>query len=827
VSLGSTWPRQKTHLVKRAITCVLFVSALFWAIGSATDRVFLDSGPNSDGFDRKFASGPRYLLNAQAKNHRVAKTTTGTRLSQQFQLEIEVADGDYLVWALDQQTGKWQVLAYPPGFDASKLAGSSIVYDDRFATLASRDGIPLLLFDPQLLEDGGTLWAVSGSYLQYSLHDWLGWTDTGWEATGPPAGADDGMSQMIQAFLNEQMTPLGIYDAKVLLHPATGQQIIYELDNRRYVFASAILPTTQAVLKQLTLMVVLSSPGEIETVTFLVPTPGSLRSAGTYRGYFYRQASDLMVSLGILLRKVSYGGFQVLGESRWLALQGQDTDSVNAILDLLVRDNLATEDDLTAFNSFSQDDQVTAAPGVDPNASTGEPDCPSEDLDWRETRNDYFAVVYSSSSFGWSESFFTLFDQALQEDFERFALLFGEQPPLPITIRVYPNNTFYRCLNALAPEITAGGFSSRIGVREISLLADRVILGQEEGRVRTLNALRHEMAILFLEQLTRGKAPAGLKTAVGVYAEEPLDWTTAASISPSIFQEPRVGWSVLWEDPNAAQNKVLALRAVSTVAYLVDAFGWPAFRAFLRDIATQQGYLQALTGAYDATFLEMQANWQRYYPAFFEERWQANVFYGFDFSKHEQLLAAGAYVAADEALRKDLDFLQSLNDSENVARAERLLDQARLGQEAAVIAGNARRALLQREYQLAIDLADQAEQIYQELGDSRHLDELSAYRSWSQEVIQLRQHLAQLDVEVLAGAASETVDQFLETATRLGELGDIESVDRAEETIEAIEHRRQKAAADRGKAGFLVLGGLLLVRIVLLVRKTPRESKLI
>jgi hypothetical protein len=452
--------------------------------------------------------------------------------------------------------------------------------------------------------------------------------------------------------------------------------------------------------------------------------------------------------------------------------------------------------------------------------------CLLGELRWIESRSPHFAVVTLPEDHELGRQVWTHVVPELQHYYERAARLFDASLLTPIVFRFYPNRQQFYCLNPLASGLPAQRFYHRLGMREIAFISNELNWQQTDWEIELLNNLRYELTLLFVEQLSRGKAPPGLQAGIGAYAQGPQA-IVGQRLTSAEATAPQTSWRFLWESSEAQHNRATAFQSMTTVAYLVDVYGWPAFRQFLQDLATSESYRSALLQTYGVELTEMQTHWQLYYPFFLEGRWRANVFYGFDLEPLEQLLVAGAYADAAEGLRETIAFLESLQEGERIVEAKALLDQAETGLEAGALLRQARQALLRKEYEYSINLADQAQDKYSSLGDQRRLEEIDVYRSWAQEVLETRQAITVLNDRAMAGDADDAAADLLVTWQRLIELDDLAGAAQVEEILREIEVRQKERAQEEAALVVLACTLLLLLRVLLIWRRSPPEARLL
>jgi hypothetical protein len=447
-------------------------------------------------------------------------------------------------------------------------------------------------------------------------------------------------------------------------------------------------------------------------------------------------------------------------------------------------------------------------------------------VSWEENRSAAFAFLHPVGDLT-GASVAADHASALDQDYQRLSKLFESSLPLPITVRVYPTERHYYCLNTLAPDLAIGSTHGHLGTREIALISANI--GADPGRWQQqgLNDLRFELAALFIEHITNGQAPPGLQTGMSLYAEDPaLSFEYRLVQHPPPLDQPDVTWRSLWDSPNLLSDPHRGLQSASIVAYLIDVYGWTSFVEFLKALPTTGSYRQPLLDVYGAELGVLQEHWRQYYPVYFQGRWRANVLYGFDLTVFEQLIAAGAYADAGAGLQEAISFLVQIGDVDKVIEAERLSLLALAGQEADALTRQSRQALLEKDYAAALSFAIQARSKYDDLGDTRRLEELDAYAAVSQEVLDLRSELVDLQGQISPISGVEHAPRLLEIGNRLGQLGDDEGLAVANGMLDALSAQRQQRAVLIILIGGVVVIGLLLIRLALSGTRIPVEVEL-
>jgi hypothetical protein len=455
--------------------------------------------------------------------------------------------------------------------------------------------------------------------------------------------------------------------------------------------------------------------------------------------------------------------------------------------------------------------------------------------DWQELTTNSFAIIFPSDYALLAQILLNNYGETLDAEYARFAATFDAQLSLPVTIRIYPQETDYLELNVLAPQLGPGAMHSHIGSREIALIGANIIANLPRWQIEGLNAFRYELAILFTRQVSEKKAPPGLLAAVGTYAQDPketlgiLDQSSLLPSGMTLESLPLTQkWETLWESEDTSLDLLQLLQATSIVAYLVDAYGWPTLVQYLKNLPTASAYASALESVYKSTFSHLQEQWQAYFPIFTGDRWQFDVLYNYDLSRYAQLVQAGGYSAAVAGLNEAVQLLEKLNNQPAaLEQAGKLLAQAKLGQSAAALALQSRQAFLGGDYAQSIEQADQAEQAYHQLGDTRRLDELAVYRSRAAEILSLRNQAEKLSKGLSPlDAEAGSIIQLADVGARLGSLGDGEGERLVESTLLSLAAVRKHLQSMLSAVGVILAALLLVWRILLVHRKEPVEARL-
>jgi hypothetical protein len=449
-----------------------------------------------------------------------------------------------------------------------------------------------------------------------------------------------------------------------------------------------------------------------------------------------------------------------------------------------------------------------------------------EEYEWRELRTTNFAVIYPAE-YDYLASMVVNIGPILDYEYERLATLFDTSLLTPITIRIYPDLNEFSKLNPLVRVTDESLSHSHIGVREIALIAQNLTINPQAWAADGLNAIRYELAVLFTQQLTDKKAPKGLLSGVGTYAQEPAYLFGLNLQLPTDLKSPP-SMHFLLEEEKLVDNSQYTMGAASIVAFLVDVYGWPYFLEFLKQIATVESTRRAMIDVYEIDQLELQDYWKQYYSYYFESQGASHILYGYDLSPYQRLIEAGAYTEAASQLPDVIAFLEKLKNEESIKQAQALMDQARLGQEGNRLVYEARQSLQSQEYELCILYVNKATEIYNELSDQRHQNELDHFRSLAQEILDMHRAIDQIEVAVsLNSDTGKHVPELLGISQRMSEIGEGQGMVRANGLLETIESRQNHQLMVQRAAGIGLALLLIALRLWMLRWKSSPEAQLL
>jgi hypothetical protein len=284
-------------------------------------------------------------------------------------------------------------------------------------------------------------------------------------------------------------------------------------------------------------------------------------------------------------------------------------------------------------------------------------------------------------------------------------------------------------------------------------------------------------------------------------------------------------WPKIWEHENASLDQDIMLQSLSTVAFLVDQAGWPAFIQFIKRIPASEGYQQALEEIYDVGLADLESRWRNYLPYYKTDRWRSNVLHGIDLGTHRALIEAGAYSEAKRALAETIPVIEQAEDTDLLQEAHQLLEISELGVEAYALLRRSRQSILEGEFEVALDFLEQARSIYLQIGEDRYMDDIELYTVRAAEVLALREDLLEIQSREAAMTEADTA-RLVSIGERLGELGDTAGYASAKQNLANVSARRNSRLILISFISLLVSFGLIAHRTHLIRREGAPESKL-
>lgn len=442
-------------------------------------------------------------------------------------------------------------------------------------------------------------------------------------------------------------------------------------------------------------------------------------------------------------------------------------------------------------------------------------------IDWQSSSTKTFIILYPQE-FSPIGQILTArgLGRALDDEYNRFSALYQTSLPTPVSIRIYPDVRTYSCLNSPTNEIGDETIHSHSGGREIALIGDNIQRNFAVWAAHDINLVRYELSLLFARQVSGDRLPPGLSEAIGRYSQDPAQTLGLLELSWSDWQEPTYTWRSLWD--GGPEDLARQVEAASTVAFLVDRFGWTNFLSFIQSLSSSRSYSHSLEQIYRTEASNLEQQWQAYYPVYFRGRWKTHPVYNYDLSQFQQQIRSEQYLEADKGLQSALEFLQKMEDTDRILYAQRLQIQAKKGQEAEYMFAQSRQAYEGGRYAESLAWLTRSEQLYAEVGTRiYHLDEFSAYRQQVHETLALHVELDRLEADAAASWNTFWLGRRItRLAERLYSLGDIFGHQRAARLATLINSRRQ-AQYLLFATGVIVLALVLLVVRVWLARRMP------
>lgn len=466
---------------------------------------------------------------------------------------------------------------------------------------------------------------------------------------------------------------------------------------------------------------------------------------------------------------------------------------------------------------------------VDGLAASRLPKTIADEFPWDEIRTEHFAVIFQDDMAELANFIVALFGDQLDSEYLRLSSLFEAELPPPISIRIYPTANQFQKLNADPSSFDPESTHAHVGTREIAIIVGNLSLTtmiSVQNQERVLNDLRYELAHLFVAEISSAEAPPGLAVGVATYAQDPLGSPDIGE-GISAFNPGGVSsWPEIWESRDASLDRDLRLQAMSTVSFLVDHSGWPAFIQFMKRIPASENYQQALEETYQLGLSALESKWRGYLPHFKADRWQSNALHGIDLGVHSALIEAGAYSEANRLLDETITVIEQAGDEELLGEAQQLQQTAELGVEAYALLRRSRQSILEGKFEAALAFLGQARSTYRQIDDDRYMDDIDLYAARAEEALALREELVAFQNQ--ADALTDTeMARLVSTAERLGELGDADGYSTAKQILERASARRYSRLLIISAILVLASLGLIAHRIYLIRREVTPESSLL
>jgi len=461
---------------------------------------------------------------------------------------------------------------------------------------------------------------------------------------------------------------------------------------------------------------------------------------------------------------------------------------------------------------------------------------------WDEVRTESFVIIYPLIEGATKETILALYGsqlrpdeqdfghlilyaygKILEEEYHRSQVLLNVELDLPLSVRVYPSESDYHKLNAYAAPMPAGATHSHVGEKEISLIAENIAKDPFVWQVQALNAFRCELSAIAVEKLTKGKAPPGLVAAISQYLLDPREALAAAI--PSARQsmpEPSVGFEELWSDEQVLSDATKLIQAVSTIAFLVDSYGWKRVLDLLNTLPNASSLASAYETVYKIKIDASEKLWRNYYPLYLAERWQYHFLYNVDVESYQKMIQKGAYHDAHTLLAEHIQLLEQLGESQSLIALQELFEMAQGGGQGLTFLQQARQSCAEGDYARCLDNLAKARSNFEFIEDEQRLLEIQALEQVAQDVQNLRQDFEQQKWIALITNSPQSVERLLEISHQLIQLGDKQSEENIVNIIQSLRIRNIVLMTLSLIVFFLVL----LRRIISLRRRGNSETYL-
>ena len=299
---------------------------------------------------------------------------------------------------------------------------------------------------------------------------------------------------------------------------------------------------------------------------------------------------------------------------------------------------------------------------------------------------------------------------AITTAWPQLTALFGTEPSLPLTISF---------VNATNPEMLAGlrwvtdhAWVSANGATAVIVAGQFMALTPIEAG----NVLRNVTSRGFIHAASGGNVSPGLMDGIARYVETPVVARQArlGSLVQGLDQSGALpAWDPIMQGAAPGLTpEVRTATAYAVTAFLVDRYGVAGMREFVGGFATTPDWRENATIVYGQAAADLESAWTQFLPRWFASGWRENAVSAFDLSRAEALFSRGAYeAAASEAERSQRLFLD-LDDQIGLSQVETLLALCAVGLQADSIMADTQAALERHDYETALLLLTNAEDLY-------------------------------------------------------------------------------------------------------------------
>jgi hypothetical protein len=381
---------------------------------------------------------------------------------------------------------------------------------------------------------------------------------------------------------------------------------------------------------------------------------------------------------------------------------------------------------------------------------------------------------------------------AVVDAWPQLTALFGTEPRTPLTI------TF---VNQTNPEMLAGmrwvtdsAWVAPDGASAYVLAEPFLALTPIEAG----NLLRNLTSRGFIWTASAGRIPPGLLDGIARYVELPL-----------VAQQARLGSLVQGLDQNgtlppwdlilggaapglSAEERTATGYAVT--AFVADRYGVAKLRDLVTGFATVPDWRQNTKAVLGQDEAGLTAAWEQFLPRWFASGWRQNQVSAFDLTRAQSLFDRGAYEAAAAEAERSQRLFTDLGDEAGLGQVETLLAMCAVGLQADSVMTEVQAALENHQYEVALDLLANAEDLYALLPEAhRPGGTIDQYRTIAETGLAAQADLAEaqrLQSDWLQVTTAR--DHAVAAGDAFAWLADPDGVEAAQEVTSAIDLRIQR-----------------------------------
>jgi hypothetical protein len=388
--------------------------------------------------------------------------------------------------------------------------------------------------------------------------------------------------------------------------------------------------------------------------------------------------------------------------------------------------------------------------------------------------------------------------------------IFGTMPPQPVPVYLFNDMTqFTTAVPAAQSDVS---IYSGIDNGGIYIAVPR--MNTLKPPDLTLN-LRMLLTQQIAETMSGSNLPPGFLRGLSLYGEAPPG--ELSGMVTTLGQQAGTNQLFDWTTMANSTDPAFAAQEYSVISFLIDSYGFRAFRAWLTALARQKDWRAAMQTAYPskpnaATVLELE--WRAYLPQFIGGLWQRNQFTYYNIDEATQLVSAGQYSQAVTVLTPAIAFLQQIGNPKRASDAQQLLSRARAGSEAEARVRDAQQALEGNDYAQTNDLLKQAIDLYKAIPDAKPPLLIGQYQQRVNRGLQATSDLELAEAQVNGWnviRARQRANRALGTFT---EFGNTPLANRAQVVIDRANGRIRIAGLSVITAGLIILlGGFAIIGI--------------